>query len=211
MYIFRSKEKARIYIMSAVSYKKEKKQSTGPAVNATKYHGSVQPNMLKLGDSITTKYFETATVATTSVAGLMSPYNFDASLSNAPDLSAIQTEWQEWRCLKMEVEFLPSFENSYPTSTATGGVITLFLDRQNQTVTAALVNALNYEAHKVTSINKRCVIAFEMDGTNEAQWLNTNLPTTTVATIRSSSSTMSISTTYGIFIARYLFQLRSKI
>ncbi len=174
----------------------------------TSYDGPIRPKINELQLTTVVRYLSTSTAATTNVGGVM-----QNTFTNTPvgfaDWSSLTNTWSQYRVLAMEVKFIPAYENSFPTNTAVGGFLAMIVDRSLTGTVLALSDALQAEGVKTRSINKPLMISTKAIGPDEMAW--TTISTSkTYYSIRTSSSPMSISTTYGHFVTGMLVELRSQ-
>lgn len=176
----------------------------------SRYQGPVKPVLSKLGFSTVKKFACNAGAFVTTVGGSGSgsyTLNPGTSALAIADWSSWAATYSEYRLLAACLHFVPAFQSSYPTSTAVGGTIAMFVDRDNGTSALSLSQILENEGSKFCSINQPLSVTFKMLGTNEAQFVNTASPISP-ATIRFTTSSLSASTTYGIFILEWLLEGR---
>lgn len=174
----------------------------------TRYSGPIKPKITSLQLTSVKRFACTSSTAITNVGGLMQN-TFNSSPTGLPDWSSLQSTWSQWRMLAMELTFVPAFENSYPTATAAGGCLAMVIDRNNGGTALSFADALSFEGCTYGSINKRHSISTKATGPDEMSWVD--ISTSAFQwTIRTSSTAMSISTPYGVFIVSYLIELRSQ-
>jgi hypothetical protein len=175
---------------------------------STVYNGPIVPPLSKFSIPAVKRVQRVTAVAASDGAGLLRG-SFGNNPSGGSDWSNWITTWTEYRVLGFEVEYIPAFENSYPTSTAVGGLLVAYVDRQSSASSPSSANqVLAYDGSKYVSMNKHLKIITKATGTNEMQWLNTASPSAWCS-IRYCSTALSISTTYGTFVITWLIEFRS--
>lgn len=188
--------------------KKEAKSSLKEQVE-TGYFGPMKPPLAKMELTTVKKFGKVNIAGTTTVGGLIG-FSFSANPTSLNNWSLWANDWNEYRILAMEVEFVPAYEHSFPTNTAIGGLHAMFVDRTSVIGTPTLSQVLNNEGSVYASINQRLKLIVKATGAEEMSWVPVNSPVTTWV-VRGTSTQLSISTTYGNYIISYLVEFRGAV
>jgi len=174
------------------------------------YHGKLKPASIAKQLSTFKKFGSYVSPATSTAGGVMANA-FVVSPSTLNDWGNLQNDWTEYRILAWKVEFIPSFEDSFPSSTAQGGLLIGVIDRTSSTTAlSSTQQALEYEGAKYGSINKRLMLEAKAHGTNEMAWVN--ITTSSYwASVRFYSTALTASTNYGNLVVSILTEFRSAL
>jgi len=153
---------------------------------------------------------------TTSGGGVITTV-YPISPSSFANYLAIFANFDEWRLLAYEVEYIPYAKNTLMTLTsstfATPGHIAWAVDRDSSgaytgyTGTGATF-ATNNASCKIFSTSERSKLAYRMNGTEAAAW---NTPTSTAQLyIKMYAAGLSASISYGATMHKALFQMRGR-
>jgi hypothetical protein len=171
------------------------------------YTGPVVPSLNKQSIVTVKKVLRSNATATSDGAGLLRGA-FGNNPSTASDWSNWTADWFEYRVLAFEIEYVPLFENSYPATTAAGGLLAMFVDRTSSASSPSLATCLQTDGVEYASINKKLRQVAKATGTNEMQWLNTGSPSSWCS-VRYCSTALSISQAYGTFVITWLVEFRN--
>jgi hypothetical protein len=198
------------------------KMSGGPKPSSVSYSGPVkvgqkreQIEMINLSSTVL--------LSTTSVSNF-GIYNtvFPASgMTSSTNWSSIAGTFQECRCLGIEVQYLPAFQNAIPGLSALSGptyASPLFLAKYHQDPTAisTLNAAVNHMSRVAKPINNSSeTITVLMKEVSEATWSPTASPSIGIFGVKSFLSTATIGATdvtdWGTFLITYLAQFRNRV
>jgi len=149
---------------------------------------------------------------TTSGAGVIATV-YPISPSSFANYLAIFANFDEWRLLAYEVEYIPCAKDAIAAATPLMNPITWAIDRDssgaytNYTGTGATFSTNNASC-KTFSPNERSKLVYHMNGSDAAAW-NT-LAATAALYVKFYASGLSFAATYGYTYHKALFQLRGR-
>jgi len=205
---------------------KSQTSMSGPRVSAVSYRGPVNAPDVKDGTPVLLNLAAVADVRTVS-AGFTGTYSTVVSvgtftaLQDFTDMSAL---YQEFRCLAISVEFVPTLAGSALFSGVTNPGIAiaspnspLFLAPYHGDATALTTTlaAFQHQPNTRRPINVAQTSVVKMSETDEAQWFSTTSGTVPVMGIKSFYTCISNGATdtvyYGTALSKALFQFRGRV
>ena len=146
----------------------------------------------------------------TSTAGGFINGNLGSWPSATSDWSSLVASWHECRTLGMEAIFVPN--NRYSKTTTVTTPLVMVVDHADPTNLGSYSTAWSHESAQVHSLDDPQKIVARMSGTEEAQFQDVNLSSSTANRfyIKYYADSLSTSTTYGYIFLRYLIELRGR-
>jgi len=175
------------------------------AVSSQQYNGPVSMRVFSGGDHTTTLLLTYQTTLVSDAGGVISTV-FGNNPSSAGNWADTNTVWGEHRVLAFKVEFFPY--NRYSKTTTTCIPVVVDVDRRSATALPNMAAATSRETAKLKSLEDPWKIEAKMKGSEEAQFLAVSSPNSFIW-IKTYTSGLTVSTTYGLILVRYLVQFRN--
>jgi len=189
------------------SSKKSGGVQQGPPSAATSYKGPFRLPKKNMNMDLTVVEVSNLFNASSSGSGVFAGVvaNNLASFLDTTNLVAL---YDEWRCLSLEVLYVPVAEDSV-IATLAYSVAYGVVDNDNSTALTAATQAVDYASVKPFALNRKMFLKWKMNGPEDSGFIN-NSGTPTVW-FKYFASGLTNSTTYGTLIAKALFQFRGRI
>lgn len=156
----------------------------------------------------------TAPLASDVSGGITGVFNNGPLLGSATDWSNFSGAYHEYRCLAMQLDFLPN--NQYSKTTTTAAPLAAVVDRSASTSAITSWNvAVGHDSVQFLSLENKwrkpwCEpVVWRANGNEEMQWYETNSLVTT-GLIKLFSDGNTASTTYGRILLTYVVQFRNR-
>jgi len=179
----------------------------GPPSAAQSYNGPYRLPRISMNMDTTVVEMSNVFQITSSGSGAFGNVvgNNLASFLDNTNFTAV---WDEWRCLSLEVIFVPIVDGG---SIATLAYSTCYgvIDNDNSAALTAITSAVDYASVKPFSLNKRMSLKWKMSSSEDSAFIN-NAGTATVW-FKYFGTGLTASINYGSLIAKALFQFRGRI
>jgi hypothetical protein len=204
-----TKQKALGYGRKGSQKTSKKGKSNGAHIPGEKqfYNGPLRlPGKLDNKDLVEVEMTQDVAV-TSSSGGVINTVvaNNQAAFLDGTSLIAL---WDEWRCLSMELEYIPNVWGSAYTSTATTCIYGV-VDNDNATALTAYSSAADYASVVGFSPSQPCQMVWKMSGSEDAQFINNTA--TATGWFKFYATGEAASTGYGRFLVKAIFQYRGRI
>jgi len=174
-------------------------------VSAQVYRGPVVPRSTLEANTTDTVLLVYQTTLTSTAGGVIATV-----FGNAPNSAANWADWNtvegEYRCLGMQVEFIPN--NRYSKVSTTCRMLCIDDDRRSSTALASYAAATSRPSCRKLSLEDPWKHAIHMAGAEESQFVAVSAPAS-VSWIKTYADGLSINTEYGIVLVYYLVQFRN--
>jgi len=206
--------------MKGKGKKRVKDPDAGPSDRSTVYRGPVHPRGWQ--ENIRTSMVECVQLVTlASSAGGVINAVFDQTMTGLSGWTSLANIWDEFRVLKMVVEYVPANRyNRAATTTLPGFAV---VDRDSNSAITAAATALGYESVRILGLDDPWLpsgqvmgtcykpVSWAMNSVEDGIFLTSNVPTPTVKpNIKLYFNGLTASTTYGTALLRVLVQFRGK-
>jgi len=175
------------------------------AVSAQRYVGPIIGSPFNDANHTTTLLLIYQTSLASTVGGVVADVfgNNPSSASNWGDSNAV---WGEYRVLAFRLEFYPV--NRYSKTTTVTFPVLVDVDRRNSTALTSFSVAAARETCKMRSLEDPWHEEIRMTGSEESQFIAVSAPTA-LSWFKLYSTGLSVSTTYGLILVKYLVQFRN--
>jgi hypothetical protein len=174
-------------------------------VSAQRYTGPYIPPGSSDADECTVMLLEYEALLASDAGGVIASVfgNAPNVCSNWADCNAV---WGEYRTLAFDIHYGP--DNRYSKSTTVCVPLAVGVDRRNSTAWSSWTSADAHESCRMVSLEDFWEHGAKMDGSEEAQFIVVSSPSSNLW-IKTYTTGLSISTTYGVTLVYYLVQFRN--